>query len=140
MQYLKPLDAAQGVYGIIDDKNVKKHFRESLLDNFNLSESSRFEATAGALVFKYKSGFGVIAKGKGIYRNDAILIFRGTEDLLRDLVLTDGNVGVAMSSTSKMVHKGFNDVFESVKQDLYRFFNKNNCINMHCIGHSLVEP
>ena len=73
MATLNPQDAADAagtVYQIIDSKNVAQAFKlyPSLLENFDLTSKSRFEGTAGALIFKYRPGFGVIAKGKGRFK------------------------------------------------------------------------
>jgi len=140
MAQLTPIQAAlaaSNVYDIIDSSNVAKYFHSSLMDNFQLSASSRFEGNAGAFIFKYRSGFGVIAKGKGKFEGEALLSVRGTDDFFRDLVLTDLNIGIQTSSTGKQVHQGFNKVFKSFEADISRFFHGFNPSRVHCVGHSL---
>lgn len=131
-------EAAQVVYNIKDSTSVRDAFAATnIRNNLLLSDATRFEATAGSLFFKYKSGFGVIAKGTGTFSGDAVLIVRGTSEILRDLILTDGNVGLSRSVTGKSVHSGLNNVFNSFVNELSRFFSSNNPSTVHCIGHSL---
>ena len=140
MAQLSPIEAAlaaKNVYDIIDSSNVARYFHSSLTDNFQLDAASRFEGKAGAFIFKYRSGFGVIAKGKGKFEGEALLSIRGTDDLFRDLILTDLNIGIQTSSTGKQVHQGFNKVFKSFEADISRFFHGFNPTRVHCVGHSL---
>lgn len=130
--------AADNVYRIISNVDVSRRFHSSLLNSFELSSASRFEGTAGALVFKYRSGFGVIARGKGEFQGDALLAIRGTDDLVRDLVFTDLNMSVQLSSTGRLVHGGFNKTFNSFySQHVRPFLRKFHPNQVHCVGHSL---
>ena len=143
MGTLTPVDAARAadaVYGIIDSSYVAAAFNEapSLLENFDLTSKARFEGTAGALIFKYRSGFGVIAKGKGKFQGDALLAIRGTRSLVRDGIFTDLNVGFDTSPAGQMVHSGFNKTFGSFfGQHVRPFLARNQVTRVHCVGHSL---
>lgn len=128
--------AADRVYNIIHDADVSL-FGNKLNDKFNINSKSRFKGVAGSLVFKYQSGFGLIAKGIGEFKNDAIVIVRGTNSIPRDLILTDGNIGIQTSSTGSFVHSGFNKVFNSFEHDIRHFFTGFNPERVHCVGHSL---
>jgi len=88
----------------------------------------------GAFI-KIKSGFGVIAKGKGNYSNQTLVVIRGTD--LKPDWLTDANIGVQLSSTSKIVHAGFNRVFNDLQPFLNTYFSNNSVGTLHCVGHSL---
>ena len=71
MEVLKPVEAAyaaDNVYRIITETDVPRYFHTSLLDKFDLGKSTRFEGTAGAMLLRYKFGFGVVAKGKGEFQ------------------------------------------------------------------------
>jgi hypothetical protein len=140
MNLLSPEEAAraaQNVYEIIGETDVSRYFHSTLLNKFDLTEKTRFDGVAGASVFQYKSGFGVFAAGKDEYEGDALLAIRGTEYIVRDLLLTDLNVGLQPSSTNMWVHAGFNKVFESFKKDILRFCDQHHPTTVHCVGHSL---
>lgn len=137
---LAPKEAAASagsVYRIIDEPDVKL-LDNFLLDNFEIGAKSRFEGTAGAMFFKYKSGFGIIAKGKSDrFRDDIIVVTRGTERIVQDLLLTDANVGIQSSPSGRTVHAGFNKVFNSFDKDISNFLRGKNPNRIHCVGHSL---
>lgn len=132
------VDAAIGSYAIEgpgSDAEQKFSIYENLTDNFSFSKGGRFESTTGAFLLKSKSGFGVIAKGKGKHAGEALVAIRGTATL-KDW-LTDGNTGIQMSRTGKVVHAGFNRVFNEFEPDLRRYFQANSISRVHCVGHSL---
>ncbi len=132
------IDAAIGAYAIEGaGSNAEQKFSiyESLTDKFSFSKGGRFESTTGAFLLKSKSGFGVIARGKGKYAGEALITIRGTATL-KDW-LTDANIGIQMSSTGKLVHAGFNRVFKEFEQDIYDYFSFNHFSRVHCVGHSL---
>ena len=129
--------AADDVYKVMNGADVPDYFHSSLLRKFDLTVNTRFEGVAGASVFQYRSGFGVMATGKEENQGEALLAIRGTKDIVRDLLLTDLNVGLQASSTNMWVHAGFNKVFESFKKDILRFFDKHHPTTVHCVGHSL---
>lgn len=132
------VQAARRVYNVRSEIDIADIFATSELSrSFDFSTGKRFEGVAGAMLLQYKSGFGVIAKGKGEFEGDALLAIRGTDDLVRDLFLTDLNIGIQPTSTGMPVHAGFNKVFNSFKRDLERYFEKNNPKSVHCVGHSL---
>ena len=130
--------AARSAYDIIVDTDVPRAFTGTgLTDKFDLTDNTRFEGVAGASVFQYKSGFGVMAAGKEEHPKEALLAIRGTQSLPRDLLLTDLNIGLQVSSTHKLVHAGFNKVFKSFKNDILRFCDRHNPTVADCVGHSL---
>ncbi len=139
MPLLSPADAAYAashVYNIMNETDVEL-FGSGLNSKFDIPTSSRFQGTAGAMMFKYSSGFGLAVKGKGPYKDEALIMVRGTVDFLRDLVLTDGNIGLKRSATGNTVHAGFFNVFQSFEDDLTEFFRGYHPKRVHCVGHSL---
>lgn len=139
MPTLSPGDAAYAaanVYNIISDTDVTG-FGLRLQDKFDIQAQSRFEGVAGASIFKYQSGFGLIAPGVGAYEGDTLLAIRGTEDKFRDLILTDGNIAVRPTASGGFVHAGFQAVFDSFTSDLESYFRDNSPNRVHCLGHSL---
>lgn len=138
MKVLKPIEAAyaaDNVYRVMHSSDMSV-FHPSLEQNFNLSAGQRISGTSGALILKSRTGFGVISKGKGDFKGDAIIVFRGTKLMPHDL-LTDMNVGIQSSSTGKLVHAGFNNVFRSMEADISRYLRGMNPSRIHCVGHSL---
>lgn len=137
---LQPSEAAEAasiIYSAISRTDIERIFKvTNLNDHFQFSSGGRFEGVAGLSVFKYRSGFGVMAKGKGKYQGDVLLAIRGT-DTWQDLILTDFNIGLQTSSTGKSVHSGFNRVFKSFESDISRFLRGTNPTRIHCVGHSL---
>ena len=134
--------AAEAVYKIRDNVKVEAAFKEVsgasiLLDQFALSDASRFTGRSGGLIFGSRTGFGVIAKGKGIHQNEAIVMLRGTD--LRHIpdLLTDLNMGLQVSTTGKIVHAGFNQCYNSFASEVLGFLRQHNPSVVHCVGHSL---
>lgn len=128
--------AAENVYKIKTSQEVESQFHSTLLERFSLTSESRFNGTSGALFFKHRSGFGVIARGKGEFQGDALLTMRGTSDGA-DL-LTDLNIGFSISPAGQLVHQGFNHTFRSFfGQHVRPFLQRHSFNQVHCVGHSL---
>jgi len=140
---ISPSDAAEAanlVYLVRKSTNIKEAFQDSSISNsFELTNASentkRFTARSGAFEFKSNTGFGVIAKGKGHFANDAILVCRGTAGGYD--CLTDVNTGIQLSQTGFKVHAGFNRTFNDFRPDIINFINTHRPNTVHCIGHSL---
>jgi len=128
---------ANDVYTLRQERDVR-----AILDKhknyISGEEVIRAQGISGALVFvKKKSGFGLLAKGNGNYRNDAFVVLRGTSTLYD--ALTDANIGAAISSTGHLVHAGFNSCFNSILPDIVEFMTavSGSVVRVHCVGHSL---
>ncbi len=131
--------AAQGIYDAkLGLERVKRTFSDQMKpisDLFSFSDLKLLESKTGAFI-KVKSGFAVIARGKTTANSSEVLVaIRGT-DLAADW-LTDGNFGVQVSGTGKIVHAGFNRVFAELEPHLSRYFSQNSATTVHCVGHSL---
>lgn len=102
------INASVAVYasetGLLD---VRKAFQAlvGLNEKFDFSGLAHFQSKTGAFFLKSRSGFGVIAKGKGRHQGEVLIALRGTNGA-HDWV-TDGNAGVQLSRTGKVVHAGF---------------------------------
>lgn len=92
-------------------------------------------------IFKHTTPFGCIAKGKpGPFDGDFVLALRGTEKK-RDII-TDLHCGVNTCANGQPVHAGFNNTFNSLKQQLEDYFKlaasqSKTGLNIHVVGHSL---
>ena len=129
------IDAAIAVYflkgGNLSPREVFLKYQD-LNKRFNFKDTQAFNSKTGAFI-KFKSGFGVIAKGKN--ENEALITIRGTKGL-SDWI-TDGNMGMQLSETSEFVHAGFNRVFNEFNSKVLSFLRQNKINTLHCVGHSL---
>lgn len=136
MKVLKPVEAAyaaDNIYRVMYSNDLSV-FHPSLESKFNLSAGKRFSGATGAMVFRSKTGFGVVAKGKSEFQGDAIIAIRGTNNFTD--WLTDFNVGFQTSSSGKPVHSGFNKTFKTFESDIIRHLRGMNPNRIHCVGHS----
>ena len=104
-------------------------------DSFN--PPSRITGTSGALL-RSRTGFGIVATGKGQRSGEALIAVRGTASLADGV--TDAHCGIQSGPSGTAVHAGFNQTFKSLKGQLDDFFNHagNSSIRrVHCVGHSL---
>ncbi|MBU6954606.1 lipase family protein [Hahella sp. CR1] len=143
MAVLTPSEAAYAAersYRIIHERDVSL-FGNKLTGKFALNNESRFEGVAGASIFKYRSGFGLAARGVSDtcneFRDDAFIVTRGTDATNFRDILTDAHTSVQRSSSGNFVHTGFNTTYKSFEQDIRKFFQGYNPRRVHCVGHSL---
>jgi len=130
--------AAETVYDIKEGTDVGSEFSESKVANlfeFDSCTTKRVEARSGAFQFKSKTGFGVIAKGAGDFKDDAIIACRGTAGLYDSL--TDLNIGAQLSKSGHTVHAGFHRTFGEFQADISAFLRLHKPRRVHCVGHSL---
>lgn len=126
--------AAQAIYSIRLKDDVVAGFKNtSIKDEFTLENSARFKGKSG--IFRSESGFGVLGKGTGSRQGEAVIITRGTKSGAD--WFSNANIKTTMSSNNKSVHKGFNIIFNSFKNDLEIQLREMNPTRVHCIGHSL---
>lgn len=96
-------------------------------------------AVGGRVLRATTDGFGLCAKGAGIYQDDLFLIFRGTttENNNADFI-SDARIGIERSKSGLPVHIGFNHTFSSMLPDIRAFIVEAKASGIiHCIGHSL---
>lgn len=134
---LTPLETAQAadaVYGIRLSSDTAKAFKNTnIKDQFIFNDDSRFIGKSGA--FGSKSGFGIIGQGIGARQGEAIIVTRGTvtgADWFNNLLSAP-----TLSTNNKAVHKGFQLIFDSFKNDLAIQLRTISPTRVHCIGHSL---
>jgi len=134
---LTPTEAAQAasaVYSIRLSDDVETGFKNTMIkDSFHLGNDAKFKGKSG--VFRSESGFGVIGSGSGKRQGEAIIVTRGTQTGAD--WFSNAMVSATMSSNKELVHKGFNNIFKSFKNDLAIQLNKMNPSRVHCVGHSL---
>ena len=139
MANLTPKQAARAAadsYLMKKSTNVAEAFAD-LSDQFDFSPASRFKGISGGALLMKETGFGVIARGKGIYAGDALVVVRGTGSLLD--VISDLHVGRTAVHKGKVVHSGFNKVFNAmdIEHLFQQHFAGKNLTRVHCVGHSL---
>jgi hypothetical protein len=126
--------AAEAVYGIRTSDNAAEEFKGTKIkDHFILGDDARFKGKSG--IFRSASGFGVIGKGTGSRQGEVVIITRGTVTAA-DWYNNALDVST-QSANNKIVHKGFNQIFNSLKNELAIQLRPLNPTRVHCIGHSL---
>ena len=127
--------AAVASYRIQSSTNVSKAFAD-LSDQFDLSPASRFKGISGGAFLMQETGFGVIARGKGMYTGDALVVVRGTNSLMD--AITDAHAGQT-PHRGKTIHSGFHKTFKTLDiENLFQqHFAGKNPTQVHCVGHSL---
>ncbi|WP_334119358.1 lipase family protein [Limnobacter sp.] len=115
---------------------IKAPFDPVTLNAFKGRTGVRF--TPQSLQFLTAStGFGFLARQQSLGASEYVLVTRGT-DIAPDW-LSNLNVGVAMGPSSKLVHAGFNDTFNSYRTQLDTLLRQVGPppAVIHCVGHSL---
>lgn len=149
MTDLTPLDAARiaaGVYRLREhdiadlaalhqDLGCEDQFEVGVGSNGAVA-GTRFTGRSGGLVvWKKITGFGYLAAGKGQRQGEVLVATRGTAigvDWLSNL-----NIGVQIGPSGFPVHAGFNDVWQSFRDEVATFMRGRNPSVIHCVGHSL---
>lgn len=118
------------------------HFSRLVLNNFEFDiPNSRVEARTGGVfgLWRKTSGFALVGHGKNQFAGHHVIAVRGTKTS-HDW-LTNGNVGLSVSSGGVHVHSGFNQAFESMRPTLSRILSphltRGSVQGVHCVGHSL---
>lgn len=156
MKVLTPFEVyflASSVYSVRNSavSNVKDFYRQKTHKSFPGVKAPFDPATLN--VFKGRSGirfipqslqfltattgFGFLAKQQSLGASEYVLVTRGT-DITPDW-LSNLNVGAALGPSSKLVHAGFNDTFNSYRTNLDLLFRQVGPppAVIHCVGHSL---
>jgi triacylglycerol lipase len=134
---------AKDVYALTEYKKLDEAYiflSARYKDSFDIDSKNLLKGkTGGPGLIKCKTAFGFTLIGKGKYKGQAFILFRGTQ-YLADW-LTNLNVLQTRScGFNQPVHDGFNQAFKSMLPQLLPFINglKNHGIHtIHCIGHSL---
>ena len=117
-------------------KGVSAPFNPTTLTTINGTSGIRFKPKALNFL-SASSGFGFLAQRVGNGMKEFVLVTRGT-DSTPDW-LTNVQAGWASGPTDHIVHKGFNDTFNSYRAQLdglLRDVGPPPAI-IHCVGHSL---
>ena len=128
---------AKNAYTINDDQEYEVFV--GLAKNI-LSNPYKMTANLGGrLLYAARDFFAICACGANDYQDDLFIIFRGTtkQNAAADWV-SNARAGVGISDSGSFVHNGFNEVFSSLKGDVFTFLNAYpKAQTIHCIGHSL---
>lgn len=133
---------ADDVYALSRTRTIEEALRY-LNDEYNslltFHETCMLKGRTGGPAFiKCTTAFGFTLVGKGPYKGQAFILFRGTQ-YLADW-LTNINVMHARSSYNEFVHDGFNTALKSMRPQLMTFLTsaqREGLHTIHCIGHSL---
>lgn len=139
MDTIKPYDVASAANICYNAKSSPQALLDAvklvpeLKNGFDFGNLGNFSGRTGAF-FKVKSGFGFVAKRSGnTYKNEYLVAIRGTAGFAD--ILTDGNIGLQVSGTGKVVHAGFNRVFNDIVEHLSARIPPSS--EVHFCGHSL---
>lgn len=129
-------ELASNVYAV-QDTDGQDLFKLKYKNDMELDNKAMVSGKTGAFVIaKKRHVLAVFTAGKGKYKGQAFVAFKGTAGLYD--ALTDLNTGVKPSHTGSPVHQGFYYAFDSVLLDLRRFISSLQGIHViHCVGHSL---
>ncbi|MBX7259921.1 MAG: lipase family protein [Candidatus Hydrogenedentes bacterium] len=140
MEYLTPditSVLARDVYDLRldDDLSALGASVPQWLGEFNPPQ--RMTGTSGAFL-RSRSGFGFFSSGRGKRAREALVVMRGTATLADGL--TDLSCGVQLGPRGFLVHSGFNETFDSLREQLNACFGapeNRGVSHVHCVGHSL---
>lgn len=142
MPLLTPSQAAaiaRGVYRLREDSvSTVVQERGQLLGCeglFAATDSGRFEAKSGGLLWKKLSGFGFVAVGEGMFSGDLLIATRGTQTQLD--WLSNLNIAMQMGPGGLPVHAGFNEIWKGFAPEMRAMLKGRNPARIHCVGHSL---
>jgi len=110
---------------------------EQFKNSFNFEEKNQFTGRTGLMLISQETGFGLVGKGIQDFKNDAVIITRGTDTACDIITDFDCGFSIKNSSSNKAVHAGFNKTFNSMLPEIIKLLNNNQIRTVHCIGHSL---
>jgi triacylglycerol lipase len=135
---LSPIYAANLAANVYDIKSVitREDFLDEYRSDMEISKAAFAQGITGGFILSKSHVMAVFSTGKGIYKNQAFVAFKGTASLYD--ALTDLNAGVKPSHTGCHVHQGFYYAFDSVLVELRQFVSSlKGVTSIHCVGHSL---
>lgn len=119
-----------------------KPVHEGLKANFDFSsQAGVIHGRSGGFFFRRNSGYAVVGKGKTgeRYDNHIVIAFRGTQTGA-DWV-SNSNTQTVTIENQTQVHKGFYEIFKSIRPTLEQQLNPllrgRSHLIVHCSGHSL---
>lgn len=111
-------------------------FIDKYSSDMELSKSSFPSGVTGGYIVKKRHLMAVFSAGKGTYKGQAFIAFKGTASLYD--AVTDLNAGIKTSHTGLPVHQGFYYAFDSVLKEFRQFIGDLKGVScVHCVGHSL---
>lgn len=137
----KASELALGIYEVNsgDERRLKAYLSNQSFEQSSNAQTQLKGAVGGRVFRKTTDGFGLCAKGAGIYQGDLFLVFRGTTTANNKAdFITDARIGIERSKSGLPVHIGFNHTFTSMLPDIRAFILEAKASgSIHCIGHSL---
>jgi triacylglycerol lipase len=139
MPILSPREAANlaaGVYELADKPPQDAILGLNVANLFDVTAKNTFTASTGLGAWRPVTGFGYVAEGINQFKDDAVIVVRGT-NLFQDW-LTDANFSLTQG-TSGLKHTGFSSTWNHFAPAVHEFFRRKNrrYQRIHCIGHSL---
>ena len=141
---ITPIDAARlarAVYLLVQESTPERAMKTLKADfdyMLDFADAKPMMGRTGgkSKVWSTRTGMAVVLKGKGPFKGQLFVVFRGTK-ILADL-LTDGSVTSTKSANHHPVHAGFFRAFLSLLREIWPLIREaNDCRVVHCIGHSL---
>ena len=118
-----------------DLKQVLSSFLGGVIDSSSVRQLNAESGNLSPAV----SGFGFVARGKGIRSNEVFVCTRGTQT--REDISTDLNFLPTAHNQGGQVHRGFKKTFDSYAHNLHATVKQvaggNKPVAVHCVGHSL---
>jgi triacylglycerol lipase len=139
MAILNPSDAANlaaGVYKLADTPAEQAIGALNVANLFNVTAANTFTASTGLGGWRPVTGFGYVAEGINQFKDDAVIVVRGTQP--KQDWLTDANFSLTQG-TSSLIHTGFSSTWNHFAPAVHEFFRRKQrrYQRIHCIGHSL---
>lgn len=135
---LEPIYAANLAANVYDIKSsiTREDFLEEYKLDMEISKAKFATGVTGGYILNKPHVMAIFSAGKGMYKGQAFVAFKGTASLYD--ALTDLNAGVRACHSGTYVHQGFFYAFESVFIELQQFISGLQGITtVHCVGHSL---
>lgn len=135
---LSPVYAANLAANVYDVKSVvtRDDFIAEYKNDMEISIGTFASGVTGGYILNKRHVMAVFSAGKGTYKGQAFVLFKGTAGLYD--ALSDLNAGVRACHTGTYVHQGFYYAFESIHRELTQFISGLKGVNIvHCVGHSL---
>ena len=128
---------AKLVYTARNERRVRAAFMDAGL-KANVIAARSLNGSTGGHIIRKESVCAMAASFRHNNRNHLVLVFRGTRFKKIHDLMTNADTGMGVSETGQRVHRGFNEVFESMREDILRLVSSHATHpHVHCIGHSL---
>lgn|GEM_PF-4573197 len=120
---LEPIYAANLAANVYDIKSsiTREDFLEEYKLDMVISKAKLATGITGGYILNKPHVMAIFSAGKGAYKGQAFVAFKGTASLYD--ALTDLNVGIRACHSGTYVHQGFFYAFESILIELQQFIS-----------------